>query len=127
MEFFNRQFSGQPRLFWSFGFGKQRQSLHESRQFGTFFEVHLWFYHGSCDTDAATAPAGDADPATKEMLRLSEDFHTSWNTWELRSRTAAWLREKVDPLPELAYQLLETERVPRKVRWAERGEHVYIV
>jgi hypothetical protein len=31
----------------------------------------------------------------KEVFKLYEDFHTYWNTWEIRLRTAKWLHNKI--------------------------------
>jgi hypothetical protein len=42
MEYFNAKFSASPRLFWQFGYETQRQSLHDSRRFGTLFQILVW-------------------------------------------------------------------------------------
>jgi hypothetical protein len=31
----------------------------------------------------------------KENLRLVEELHTNWNTWEIRQRVGEWLHSKV--------------------------------
>jgi hypothetical protein len=39
VEYFNARFNASPRLLWHFGYEQQRQSLHESRKIGTYFQV----------------------------------------------------------------------------------------
>ena len=62
-------------------------------------------------TSAASAATG---PTDKELLRLAEDYHTSWNSHELRSRAAAWLYSKVD---EMSGVRAEGRAVEQVVDW----------
>jgi len=92
-DYFAATYAGLPRLFWSFGYGKQRQTLDESREVGTLFQVHLWFYPGDCaGTSAANTSTGVSD---KEVFRLMETLHTSWNSFPLRYWTGRWLHSHI--------------------------------
>lgn len=102
LDYFNRQFRAQPRLFVSFGYGVQSRSLHKSRHEGTLFQVHIWYYYGDCS--AMPSPPielqsqkmkGKLKAQKKEVFKIYEDFHTYWNTWEIRLRVAIWLHAKV--------------------------------
>ncbi len=102
IEYFNQRFSDQPRLLWQFGYEKQRQSLHESRRRGTLFQIHLWYYPGSENADCAASLDGPAtvikntkSVRTKEVFRIGEELHTSWDAWEMRARTGEWLHSKI--------------------------------
>ena len=83
-DYFNARHRGRPRLFWHFGYAKQKQSLHTSRTQGTMFQVHFWYYGGDC-TRGYTVVGNDyassiahATPEVKEVLRLKETLHTNW-------------------------------------------------
>ena len=102
-EYMNAQFSALPRLFWSFGYEKQRQSLHDSRRFGTLFQVHLWWFPGNCAATKDQHTLPDGAPIVerlvqKEVLRLSEDLNTNWGAYETRRRVGEWLYTKVTGL-----------------------------
>lgn len=102
-EYINAKYSALPRLFWSFGYEKQRQSLHDSRRFGTLFQVHLWWFPGDCaaeeDQRTVRSDAPIADRLVqKEVLRLSEDLNTNWGAYETRRRVGEWLYTKVSGL-----------------------------
>jgi hypothetical protein len=58
-EHFNTRYSARPRLFWSFGYEKQRQSLHDSRRFGVLFQVHMWWYPGDCRSGGSGGTSGN--------------------------------------------------------------------
>lgn len=88
-EYFNAKFSKSPRLYWQFGYETQRQSLHDSRRFGTLFQILVWWFH---PTTAAEESAGIY---RKEVLRLGEDLSTNWNSWETRTRVGEWIYSKV--------------------------------
>ena len=92
VDYFNTAFDGHPRLFWSFGYGTQRKSLHESRRNGLSFQVHLWWYPGDCADDVDMQSAFQREQSVgsgpearvKEVLRLRETVHTQWGTFRTR-------------------------------------------
>jgi hypothetical protein len=97
-EYFTRRYRGRPRLWWSFGFGLQRRSLEESREGGTLFQVHLWFYPGDCSktgVDPPTLAGASAEVSNKQVLRLMEALHTSWNTYSNRMSVGRWLHTQL--------------------------------
>ena len=97
-DYFTAKYRALPRLFWSFGYGVQRQPLDESRRVGTLFQVHLWWSPGDCAAaDGAAAAAADGVGA-KEVLRLMESLHTSWNTFGLRRWAGKWLHAHIAAL-----------------------------
>jgi hypothetical protein len=90
-----------------YSYEKQRQSLHDSRRFGTLFQIFLWYYPGSGDGDCSVDLGGPAHVAkttggvrTKELFRLGEELHTSWDAWEMRTRVGEWMHSKVGEMLE---------------------------
>ena len=100
LEYFNWRYADQPRLFVQFGYAEQARSLHLSKQKGTLFQVHLWYYYGDCAATTAPArpPAAAKHAIKKEVFKIYEDLHTYWNTFEIRLRVAKWLHSKIDAL-----------------------------
>jgi hypothetical protein len=116
VEYFHARFDTSPRVVWHFGYEKQRQSLHDSRRLGTLFQVHFWYYPGTGGGCTAldsvpieqtfTIPAARVGPQLrvreKEILRLGEELHGSWNAYELRQRVGEWIHMKVVALLDAA-------------------------
>jgi hypothetical protein len=116
--YFNQRFDRLPRLFVQFGYGKQHRSLHTSRHQGTLFQVHLWYYPGDCTAAEQTGGGGGGGGGVrkKEVIELYEDFHTNWNSWELRVRVGRWLHAKVESL------VAGSSEPPRLEEWREPAE-----
>lgn len=99
LEYFTERYRGRPRLWWGFGFGAQKRSLADSREGGTLFQVHMWFYPGDCSfTGSTPQPRTDADVSNKQVLRLMETFHTSWNTYSNRLWAGRWIHSHLTSL-----------------------------
>jgi hypothetical protein len=144
-EHFNTAFDKHPRLFWHFGYGTQRQSLHTSRTKGTVFQVHLWYYPGDGDctlpldqvaafkaASAATVyqqqqpqqgSSGHRKPRTKEVLRLRDSLHANWGTFHQRLTVGKWLHKKiarlVQPQPQPQQQQQQQDH-----GWSNPPKHV---
>jgi hypothetical protein len=122
LDYFNWRFDGLPRVFVQFGYAQQSRSLHDSKQTGTLFQVHIWYYYGDCAAtpSAVRSPKGTGSenppPARramkKEVFKIYEDLHTYWNTWELRLRFAKWLHAKVVGMVPGSVELLAEEWDP---------------
>jgi hypothetical protein len=89
LEHFNQRYKALPRLYWSFGYRKQRHSLWESKRYGTYFQVQFWYHAGDCaaadqtvvetrtkqHVPGATANTPTNRPAMKELVQIHEDVH----------------------------------------------------
>jgi hypothetical protein len=109
LEHFNQRYKALPRLFWSFGYRKQRHSLWESKQYGTFFQVQFWYHAGDCAAadqlvvetrtmqhkPGSTTDAPLTPPLLKELVQIHEDVHTRWGQPSKRMRVGRWLHNKL--------------------------------
>lgn len=109
---FNEKYTQLPRLWWGFGYQKQRKALWP---LWTYFQVQLWYHSGDCaapDSDpvqpsvfgghadgryhpGATASKPPVQPSKKELVQLLEDVHTRWGQPSKRLRVGRWLHQKV--------------------------------
>ena len=105
LDYFNTRFAGAARMFWHFGYAKQRQSLHDSRKHGTFFQIHVWWTDGRCGSVLSRPASGsgsgraggvDTEVPVKEILRIGEDFNTNWDAYETRRRVGEWVFSKLN-------------------------------
>jgi len=115
-QYFNSAFNDHPRLFWAFGYGTQRQSLHTSRRKGLQFQVQVWYYPGNCASgsaepltafsavakDVKAKASGAGDGRIKEVFQIRETVHTQWGTFRTRMRLAEWLHTKLKVLSKHA-------------------------
>jgi hypothetical protein len=128
VEYFHARFDTSPRIVWHFGYEKQRQSLHDSRRLGTLFQVHFWYYPGTGGGCTAlesvpiehtfTIPVARVGPQhrvrEKEILRLGEELHGSWNAYELRQRVGEWMHSKIVALRDAALATAAPVHMPQQ-------------
>lgn len=115
MDHFNEKYANLPRLWWSFGYQKQRKALWP---LWTYFQVQFWYYAGDCAAPASDPTkhnhfGGHADgryhpgsttnkepsrPVVKELVQLHEDVHTRWGQPNKRVRIGQWLHQKIAAL-----------------------------
>ena len=112
LDHFNERYAQLPRLWWGFGYQKQRKALWP---LWTYFQVQLWYHSGDCaapDSDptvlgrfgghadgrhapGSTASKDTVQPSKKELVQLLEDVHTRWGQPSKRLRVGRWLHRKI--------------------------------
>merc|ERR1712127_561686 len=115
LDHFNEKHAQLPRLWWGFGYQKQRKALWP---LWTYFQVQLWYHSGDCaapDSDptkhdrfggyadgrykpGSTASSDPVQPSKKELVQLLEDVHTRWGQPSKRLRVGRWLHQKIASL-----------------------------
>jgi hypothetical protein len=97
LDYFNQKYDMLPRIAWHFGYGEQRQALHQSMQHGTTFRVHVWWYAGDCKAQATPHPTNNISrvPRAKSTIMLAESVHTRWGRHANRRLVGKWLHQHI--------------------------------